>query len=345
MDKIFSIVLIILLTSLASAEGEYPDLSGEELTVYITFHEEEGKRLLDLFQQKTNCQYNYLTMPAGETAIRVINEKELPVADIILGGPADVHQLLANKDLLEKHISSISESIPNKYKSIEGYWTGIYIGPISIAVNEVRWEKEFADKGIKKPKNFKDLLNPVFKDEIIIPSPVSSGTGYTLLASLIQLWGKDKALEYFINLEENIGEYTNSGFTVAQRVAVGEYLIGIDFLHDQLLMRKFGFNISSRVPEGAGWEIGCVSAIKDSPNKKPTQVFIDFMLSREAGQFHTNLTERISSRKDVKMPSLAGTISLSELPINCDYDFFEAAEMRNSYQQLWEEKINDNYDY
>ena len=32
------------------ATAKYPDLRGEKLVVYIAFHEEEGRRLLDLFK-------------------------------------------------------------------------------------------------------------------------------------------------------------------------------------------------------------------------------------------------------------------------------------------------------
>lgn len=342
---LFILVSIIIKTDLIMGKICYPDLTGQKLVVYITFHEEEGRRLLDLFKEKTNCQYIYLRMPAGETAERVIDEATSPAADIVLGGPADVHQLLANKGLLEKYISPISSSIPIKYKDSEGYWTGLYIGPISIGINGVRWEKELAGKGINKPKSFNDLLDPVFKGEIIMPAPLSSGTGYTLLASLIQLWGEDKTILFLKQLDKNVAEYSKSGFTVAQRVAVGEYLIGINFLHDQLLMRKSGFNIVSRVPEGAGWEIGGISIVRNGPNTRAAQAFVDFMLSKEIGQFHTDLTERISTREDVRMPISVGLVSLSEMPINWGYDFSIAAENRVSYQQLWEATINENYDY
>ncbi len=329
--------LILLIFSFSVAGAEYPDLTGERLVVYIAFHEEEGRRLLDLFKKKTNVNYTYLRMPSGEAVTKVINEASAPRADIILGGPADAHQILANRGLLEKYAPPPAAVIPEKFRSPDHYWTGIYLGPIAIAINENRWKKEFSEKGLKKPENFKELLNPVFENEIIIPDPKTSGTAYTLLASLIQLWGEEEAFAYFEKLDQNVGQYAKSGFTAAQKTATGEYLIGLDFIHDQLLMKKFGFNISSVVPKGAGWEIGCVSMIKNCPNSKTARAFLDFMTDKEAGRLHTNLTERISTRFDVPIPLTSRP--LAEIPINMDYDFYLAAKLKTEYLKIWEERI------
>lgn len=64
---------------------------------------------------------------------------------------------------------------------------------------------------------------------------------------------------------------------------------------------------------------------------------MDFITGREAGQLHTNLTERISTRPDVRTP--LGAWSWEESPINKDYDFYMAAEAKKRYLQIWEEKI------
>lgn len=335
----FVLALNILSTvfSLNMAATEYPDLRGEKLVVYIAFHEEEGRRLLDLFKEKTNVDYTYLRIPTGELVTRVINEALAPQANIILGGAADLHQLLANQGLLERYAPPPADAIPEKFKNPDHYWTGIYLGTIAISINENRWKKEFEPQGVKKPSTFTELLNPLFKGEIILPDPRTSGTGYTLLASLIQLWGEDEAFTYFQRLDRNVGQYTKIGFTVAQKTAIGEYLIGLNFIHDQLLMKKSGFNLTSIVPSGAGWEIGCVSMIKNNLGSRAARAFLDFMTDKEAGRLHTNLTERISTRPDILTP--LGARPWEEIPINMDYDLYLAAELQTQYLKTWEERV------
>lgn len=331
---VLALVMILTFGALVRAEV-YPDLSGEELLVYITFHEEEGRRLLELFREKTGVSYSYLRMPTGETVARVMAEGSNPRADFILGGTAESHQALANAGLLEAYVPMFADDIPAHYKSAEGYWTGFYVGPISILINRTRWDAEFSH--LEKPKTFDDLLNPAFRGEIIMPNPSISGTGYTFLASMIQLKGEDEAFEYFKELSKNVAQFTSSGFTPAQRTAMGEYLIAVNFLHDQLLVKKAGFNVESIVPENAGWEIGANSIINGGPNPRAAKAFADFLSSREAGQLHTDLTERISTRSDVVLPS--GVVPLNEMPINTEYSFFEASQKMKEYQARWEDEL------
>lgn len=331
------IIIILLITPIISAAQNNPN---NELIVYVNFHEEEAKRLLDLFRYKTGIEYTFLKMASQNTNKKVIEEKNNPRADIILGGPADNHQLLADKNLLKKYKSPKAANIPKQFKSKSGFWTGIYLGPLSIAVNENLWEQKFGDVALEKPKNFRDLLNPIFKGKIIMPDPHISGTAFTLIASIIQLWGEEKAKNYFINLDKNVALYTENGFTPARKAALGDYMIAINFLHDQKLMLRNGFNLSYNIPTMAGWEIGCVSIINNSPNPLAAKEFIDFILSKEASLLHQQLTERIPTRKDIDKNS--AYIDIFDYSINKKYNIFEAAKNKENYLEIWEKAIKSN---
>ncbi len=331
---ILTLVFVFVLAGVAVGY-EYPDLSDEEITVYITFHEEEGRRLLERFSDLTGVSYEYLRLPTGEATSRVLAEMENPQADFILGGTNEAHERLANEGALRPYRPAFADDIPDMYRSNEDYWTGFYLGPLSIFINNSRWEAEFPD--VEKPTTFDDLLNPAFEGEIIMPNPTLSGTGYNFLASMVQLRGEDEAFEYFRELEPNVGEFTSSGFTPAQRTGIGEYLIAINFIHDQMLVSKAGFDVESIVPEGAGWEIGANSIIADGPNPQAAEAFADFLSSREAGQLHTDITQRLSVRNDVELPE--GATPLDELPINEDYSFEQAAGMMEDLQNRWEDEI------
>ncbi|NHN35205.1 ABC transporter substrate-binding protein [Paenibacillus agricola] len=80
----------------------------------------------------------------------------------------------------------MSNKIPAEYKNKEGYWTGMYRGALAIGVNQTVWRQDPKLASLLLPRRYEDLLRPELKGKLEIPDPETSGTGYTLLASLTQ---------------------------------------------------------------------------------------------------------------------------------------------------------------
>ena len=68
-----------------------------------------------------------------------------------------------------------------------------------------------SQKGLPEPKCWRDLTNPAYKGEVQVADPNSSGTSYTMLASLVQLFGEEQAFDYMKALHRNVNQYTRSG--------------------------------------------------------------------------------------------------------------------------------------
>ena len=84
---------------------------------------------------------------------------------------------------------------------------GIYSGPLGFGFNT----ELLAKKKAQVPKSWADLLKPEYKGEIQMANPASSGTAYTMIATLVQMMGEDKAFDYLKTLHKNISTYTRSG--------------------------------------------------------------------------------------------------------------------------------------
>jgi iron(III) transport system substrate-binding protein len=89
-----------------------------------------------------------------------------------------------------------------------------------------------AKKKLAIPKTWNDLLKPEYKGEIQSANPASSGTAYTMIATLVQLMGEDQAYEYLKKLHKTIVTYTRSGTGPIKAVARGETTVSISFVHD-----------------------------------------------------------------------------------------------------------------
>jgi iron(III) transport system substrate-binding protein len=81
--------------------------------------------------------------------------------------------------------------------------------------------------GLPVPASYQDLLKPIYKGQISMPNPKTSGTGYMFLVSLINAWGEDKAFAYFDGLAENILQFTTSGSGPVNALIQGEAAIGL----------------------------------------------------------------------------------------------------------------------
>lgn len=301
-------------------------LSGKKLVMYVSFHEDTAKSLAEAFKEKTGAEVSFIRLPTGEAVARMIAEKDAPKASVWLGGTSDAHEKLKADGILTPYTSPNDKLIPEAYRDKDHVWHGLYLETLAIGYNKDRFEKEFAPKGITPPTSLEDLLNPAFKGEIITPDPSKSGTGFTFLSSIIQSMGPEKGWDYLAKFKEQVAQFTPSGFTPAQKTGAGEYLITVNFLADQNLVSKKGGKIVSTVYNNAGWSVVPVSKIKNKEENEVANAFIDFCLTKEAGEIITKTTQAISCNPEVPAPE--GQVALDKLPLFKEYNFIEAGKQK-----------------
>ena len=298
------------------------------VVVYAAIHEFEMDRLAKAFEEETGIKVEYVRMSAGEIAARVKAEAAAGSvqADVIVGGPMIFHEELKKAGLLYKwdEPPSNAKDIDPIYHDPDGYWYGFYLGAIGIAINT----KKLEELGLPKPQGWEDLVKPEYKGYIAVADPRTSGTAYTILVTLLSLYGEDKGWDYAKKLWGNAGVITKSGAAPARLVGIGEYPIGIAFGHDILKVKSAGYKVELIYPkEGTGWEIGGVSVLKGAPHLEAAKIFVNWLLGRKAGQLHTDLSFRLSTREDVEPPP--GTTPLSEINILKDYKWKWATENKD----------------
>lgn len=164
----------------------------ESIFVLGSYHEDMIKALSEEFEKKTGCKVRYVRMSTGEAQKRLIVGKGNEKYDVWIGGTVDAHEQLKADGILGKYISENEKNIKADYRDKDGVWKAQYMEVLSIGINKEKWNKEFAGKNIPYPNTLKDLLNPAFKGEIVMPNPNLSGTGYIFLASVIEAMGEEK---------------------------------------------------------------------------------------------------------------------------------------------------------
>ena len=298
------------------------NLKGKKLVMYVSFHEDTAKALAEGFKKATGAEVAFIRLPTGEAVARMTAEKDSPKADVWLGGTSDAHALMKSKGITEAYESKNAKAIPEAYRDKGNGWYGLYLETLSIGYNEARFKKEFEPKGVKPPTTLEDLLKPEFKGEIITPDPRKSGTGFTFLSSILQQMGEQKGYEYLKKFKGQVAQFTPSGFTPAQKAGAGEYLITVNFLADQNLISLKGQKLVSTVYPNAGWSVVAISKMKNKANEDVAKAFIDYCLTKEAGEMISKTTHAIACHPDVAPP--AGSKPLKDLPLFKAYDFEKA---------------------
>lgn len=307
-----------------------------ELTVYTAFPEAEVVYYFNKFEEETGIKVNYIRLSAGEMLTRVEAEKDNPQASLMFGGSTDNYISAVDKDLLEPYQSPELENTPESYLDPTETWNPIYVGCIAFACNQ-EW---FEEQGLEYPTSWDDLLDPAYKGEIIMAHPATSGTAYTVLATLVQLMGDDDVWTYLSELNNNMSQYTKSGSAAPNAVAMGEAAIALTFSHDGLQPTAEGYPIELSFPsDGTGYEVGATALIKNGPadEQENAKKFIDWICSADGQNCYAeNDSFRVPTNTQAEVAD--GLVTLDQVEV-IDYDAEWAASVKDDYCAQFEEKI------
>jgi iron(III) transport system substrate-binding protein len=227
---------------------------------------------------------------------------------------------------------AVRQAKASKFRTV-----GIYAGALGYSFNT----NELAKRKLPEPKCWADLAKPAFKDEVQVANPNSSGTSYTMLATLVQLMGEAKAFDYLKALHKNVNQYTKSGAAPARAAATGESLVGITFQHDAVTQAVGGAPVKIVSPcEGTGYEIGSMSIIKGAKNLANARKWYDWALSPEAQAIGGGVKSfQVPSNKKAPVPAQAPKLTEVKL---IDYDFvkYGSSAERTRLLKKWDDEVS-----
>ena len=133
----------------------------------IVVYSPHGKEMLASFagayeEIHPEAAVEWLDMGSQDVYDRVRTEKENPQADIWWGGPMTSFSRAEREGLLERYVPAWdSVSVP-AYRSPGKFWYGTFLTPEVIMYNSNRITRAQA------PKDWDDLLDPVWRGKIVI---------------------------------------------------------------------------------------------------------------------------------------------------------------------------------
>jgi iron(III) transport system substrate-binding protein len=310
------------------------------LTLYCSSDEAWCRQAKTEFEKKTGITVDMTRKSSGETYAQIKAEASNPRGDIWWGGTGDPHLQAAEEGLTQAYVSPVRsqlhdwatrQALASKVRTV-----GIYSGALGYGYNEELLKKQ----NLPVPACWKDLIKPAYKGKIQVANPNSSGTAYTMLATLVQLFGEKEAFDFMKAMNANVNQYTKSGSAPIKAAGSGETVIGIVFLHDSVAVAEAGFPVKSVAPcEGTGYEIGSMSIIQGSRNLENAKKFYEFALEADF-QSKAQLVKsfQVPSNKGAKTSPKAPDLSKIKL---IDYDFvkYGSAAERRRLLKKWDDEI------
>jgi len=304
-----------------------------KIVIYSALDSEVTTRVVNAFTQRTGIATEVLTLAAaGTLATRITVERARPQADIFMGGSIDFHAPLARDGLLLAYKSPAANdpAIGKEFVDPTGFWHGWYIGALSIFYNQERLTG-------RAPATWDDLLDPRFRGQFVMPSPVTTGGGFIFVATQIFRLGEDRAWQWLKQLAANAQQFTPTAPAGIALVSRGEAIVGMNWGHDvQAQARNQGFPVGLVFPPDTATEIGGVSIIKGGPNPEGAKAFVDFLMTRVPqdinAQFGLRYAVRTDSPKPMGMPDRS-TMKFVK------YDRAWAIENQARIRQRWQTEI------
>ena len=262
----------------ASGGGKEPETG--KLNVMASPQQDWIDAQVKAFRTKTSIDTAASRLSGGEALAKLKAEAGNPSFDVWWGSPSDSFISAKKQGLLTPYKSPSAAEIPDKYKDKDGNWTGIYVGSIGWAINT----KRAAEKNIPEPQTWDDLLKPVYKGEVVMAHPATSGTALTSMATVLQLKGRkeDEFWKWAKSFHNNVLQYTKSGAGPMAILERAEATVGVVFSHDIFVSVEKGLPIKLLFPkDGTGYEVGAMALIKGAKNVASAKKWIDWALTKD----------------------------------------------------------------
>jgi len=307
---------------------------GNVLHIYTAFDTEEAKLYIEAFEKETGIDVQWVRMSSGEVLARIEAEASNPQASVWHAGSNTSHINAASKGLLESYKPNTDFEFSELLHADDWEWTGFYTGAIGFITNT-----EFLEENdMEPPTSWDDLLHPKLENNVALAYPYTSGTAYTTYATLVQMWGMEKALDWWEEFDQHsIFQYTKSGTACIGMAGLGEIAVGISFSHDILAKGvNAGYPVVMTFPEeGTGYEVGGLSLIKGGPDPELGKQFIDWCYTVEA----QNLFQDYNRLPvNPKATVAEGSVTLDDVNL-INYDHILAGESKDEWVEAWRDRI------
>lgn len=270
----------------------------------LVIYSPHGRDLLTLVEttfEENNPEVDvrWLDMGSQEVYDRVRSEAANPQCDVWFGGPATILARGVADDLLEAYRPPWADAIPAASRHPEDLYFALYRTPPILVYNEKTVAPEDA------PKDWDDLLDPRWKDQVLVRDPLASGTmrtifGMVLARSVAETGDTEAGYQWLKQLDAQTKEYVHSPALLHQKIVRQEGQVTLWELTDILFQRLRGASLGYVFPSSGSPVIDdSIGLVKGSKHPELAKRFIDWIGSQEAQRMAAEEAFRLPARNDI----------------------------------------------
>ena len=290
---------ILAAMTLACSDGRQP----------LVIYSPHGRGLLTLSEQTFEAAHpdvdvRWLDMGSQAVLDRVKSERANPQADVWFGGPSNLFGQAAAESLLVAYRPSWADSIPQRAWGEGDFYFAAYQTPAVIAYNSEALTPD------QVPKDWDEVLEPRWKDQILIRDPLASGTMRTIFGMIIQrglrATGDTAAgFEWLRRLDAQTREYAINPALLHQKLIRQEGVLTLWDLPDILTEQRKGNPLDFVLPTSGTPVIeDAIAIVRGTDQLDLAREFVEWVGSLEAQIMVTQREFRLPVRIDVPFDSL-----------------------------------------
>ncbi|GAB6908552.1 putative 2-aminoethylphosphonate ABC transporter substrate-binding protein [Desulfosarcina cetonica] len=329
-------ILMVLFMLIGAAAA-----SAEELLVYTALEDDEIPRYLEIFKKDhPGIEVKIVRDSTGIVTAKLLAEKDNPQADVVWGTAATSLMLCDQAGMVEPYAPKGLDKVRPKMRDANNppHWVGIKAWMTGFCVNTIECDA----LNLPIPKSFNDLLDPVYKGQLAMPNPASSGTGFLTVSAILQSMGEEKGWAYLDKLHENIARYTHSGSKPCKLAGAGEVAIGVSFAYRGFMQKQKGEPVQTVFPaEGSGWDVEANCLIKKATIKPAAKTFLDWAIGEDIMKAYAQVYPVTAYATGVPIPEGFPADPENQL-IKNDFDW--AAKNRQRILDEWTRRYDGKSD-
>lgn len=284
----------------------------------------------------------WLDMGSQEILDRVRFEKVNPQADVWFGGPTTIFDRGIADSLLAPYRPDWAADVDQRGVGPADLYYPVYRTPAVIAYNSAVVAASDA------PRDWDDVLDPRWRDRILIRDPMASGTmraiwGLIIERSIRETGDTARGMAWLRRLDGQTRTYTLNPAILEEKLVRREGLVTLWDLPDLLIWQGKGIPFSYTFPRSGTVVIDdAIALVRGARHAAAARLFIDYVGSTHAQLLAARKVFRLPARHGLPADSVPPWVAEVERSmVVADVDWGMLASQGPAWMSYWDQHVRN----